>query len=172
MFSNDISLLQPVKKMQIPCRMAAWGKLSKNKGIEWLDILRFEESLSMSDKNLVKLPGEWSRFPAPYHPSIQGGNRHDLHGGIAEEAFLCTLKRLDPKPSFVDRDVFLLGQGENDPSGDAIQNAASKSWGAEAAGLYEKHIADGAFGDVRLPIQQDAIKRACGDRFPFCLDIV
>ena len=33
-------------------------------------------------------------------------------------------------------------------------------------------IADGAFRQMRLPIEQDAVERACSDRFPFGQNVV
>jgi hypothetical protein len=148
------------------------GKQNKNKGIGRSSVLRFEESLALSDKNLMELPGERSRFPASYVLAIQRGHRHDLHRGVAQEAFLCLAKRLDLKLSFIDGNSILPGQAQNDASRDAIQNAASQSRCAEPARLYKKQIADGTFGDVRFPIQQHAIKCSCGDRFTFRLNIV
>ena len=122
------------------------GKQSKNKGICPCYVLGFEESLALSDKNLMKLPGERSGFTVPDVPAIQPGHRHDLHRGVAQEAFLSLAKRLDPKPSFRHGNPVFPSQGQYDTPRDAIQNATSQRWGAQLARLYKKQIADGAFG--------------------------
>ena len=82
------------------------------------------------------------------------------------------MNRLDPEMSFVNRDLCFLREAEYDVSRDSVQQAACKCRGAETVCSDEKEIADGAFRQMRFPIEQDAVEGADRDRFPFGQDIV
>ncbi len=79
---------------------------------------------------------------------------------------------LDPEMSFFDWDLCLLRQAEHDVARDPVQQATCKCRGAELACSDKKEIANGAFRQMRLPIEEDAVEGTCSDRFPFGQDVV
>ena len=103
---------------------------------------------------------------------IHPGDRHHLHARVGEKTFVCLMYRLNSEMSFVNRDLCFSREVEHDVARDAVQQAAGKCRGAKPASSDEKEIADGAFRQMRFPIEQDAVERASGDRFPFRQDIV
>jgi len=52
---------------------------------------------------------------------------------------------LDSEMSFVNRDLFLLSETDDNVAGDSVQQAARKGRGAEPTCSDEKEIADSAF---------------------------
>ena len=120
----------------------------------------------------MKLLGQKSRFPFPDRLSVHHGHRHHFHACVGEKTFVGLINRLDPKISFFNGDLCFLRKAEHDVARDAVQQAACKCRGAEPAGSDKEEIADGAFRQMRLPIEQDTVEGACRDRFPFGQDIV
>ena len=67
--------------------------------------LRFVEFVTLSDKNLVKLPGEGPWCAAADRAVVEPRDRHDLHRSVAEKTFVRGDERVDSKLPFVDRKV-------------------------------------------------------------------
>ena len=77
------------------------------------------------------------------------------------------MNRLDPEMSFVNRDLCFLREAEHDVARDSVQQAACKCRGTEPACSDEEEIADGAFCQMRLPIEQNTVVGSGRDGFPF-----
>jgi hypothetical protein len=82
------------------------------------------------------------------------------------------MNHFDSEMSFIDRNLCFLREAEHDVACDPVQQAACKRRGAESASSEEKEIADGAFRQMRFPIEQDAVEGSGRDRFAFGHDII
>ena len=74
--------------------------------------------------------------------------------------------------TFPDGYPFLLREGHDDGSRDAVQDAAVQGRGMEGFAGDEKEIADGAFGQLVFPIQEQAVEGAGRNRLTFGENIV
>ena len=104
--------------------------------------------------------------------SVHHGDWHHFHACVGEKALICRINRLGPEMSFVNGDLCPLREAEHNITRDPIKQATCKRRGAEPASLDEKKVADGAFRQMRFPIEQDTVEGAGCDRFPFGQDIV
>lgn len=113
-----------------------------------------------------------SRVSIPNRMPVHHGDRHHLHTCVGEKTLVCLMDHLDPKMSFVNRDLRFSSEAEHYVACDTVQQAACNCRGAEPTCSDEKEITDGAFRQMRFPIEQDAVEGASRDRFPFGQDIV
>ena len=97
-------------------------------------------------------------------------DRHHLHARIGEKALIRSIDFFDPKGSFIHGYLQFLREAEHNVAGDPVQQAARKCWSAKRTCSDEKKIADGAFRQVRFPIELDAVESAGCDSFPFGQD--
>ena len=74
--------------------------------------------------------------------------------------------------SFVNWDLCPLCEAEHNITRDSIKQATCKCRGAEPASLDEKNVANGAFRQMRFPIEQDAVEGTGCDGFPFGQDVI
>lgn len=103
---------------------------------------------------------------------VHHGDRHHFHTRVGEKTLVCLMNRLDPKMSFVNRDLCFLRKAEYDVARDSVQKAACKCRCTEPACSDEEEIAYGAFRQMRFPIEQDAVVGSGRDCFPFSQYIV
>jgi len=82
------------------------------------------------------------------------------------------MDRLDPEMCFLNRNLRFSSEAEQHVARDTVQQAACKCRGTEPVCSDEKEIADGAFCQMRLPIEQDAVEGTGRDGFPFSQDVV
>ena len=120
----------------------------------------------------MELLGDRSWCSIPNRIFVYHGNRHYFHTGVGEKTLFCLPDRFDPEMPFGNGDLRFLCEVEDNVSCNPVQQAAGKCRGAEAPCLDEKEIADGAFSQVRFPVEQDAIEGAGRDGFPFGQNIV
>ena len=120
----------------------------------------------------MELLGEMARCTIPNRMPVHHGDRHHFHTRVGEKTLIGRMNRLDPEMSFVNRDLRFSSEADHNVARDPVQQAAGKCRGAEPACSDEKEIADGAFRQMRLPIEQDAVEGTGCDRFPFGQDIV
>ena len=120
----------------------------------------------------MDLQGEKSRGSLPYRMPVHHSDRHHLHARVGEKTLIRAIDFRNPKMSFIYGDLQFLREAEHNVTGDPVQQAARKCWSTERACSDEKEIADGAFRQMRFPIEEDAIKGTCCDGFPFGQDIV
>src|SRR5262249_14424306 len=103
---------------------------------------------------------------------VHHSDRHHFHARVGDKTLVCLIYRLGPKISFVNGDRCFLRQTEYDAARDSVKQTACECRGAEPASSDEKKIADGAFRQMRLPIEQDTVEGACRNGFSFGQDIV
>jgi len=115
----------------------------------------------------MELLGEKSWCPIPHRVPVHHGDWHHFHTCVGEKTLVGLMNRIDPEMSFVNRDLCFLREAEHDVARDSVQKAACKCRGAEPACSDEEEIADGAFRQMRFPIEQDAVVGSGCDCFPF-----
>src|SRR5262245_3946320 len=98
----------------------------------------------LSEKSHGSIPDQM-----PVHPS----DRHHFHTCVGDKALLRLMDRFDPKMPLVNRDLQLSSEGEHDFARDAVQQAARKCRSTEAASSNEEQVADGAFRQMRFPVE-------------------
>jgi hypothetical protein len=76
--------------------------------------------------------------PSPMGERIDPIDRHDFHAGIGQKAFLRSLEVSEVIVTFPDGYPFLLREGHDDGSRDAVQDAAVQGRGMEGFAGDEK----------------------------------
>jgi len=101
----------------------------------------------------MELLGEKSRCSISDRMPVHHGDRHYFHACVGDKTLVCPTDRFDPEISFVNWDLQLSSEVEHNIARDTVQQAACECRGTESASFNEEEIADGAFRQVRFPIE-------------------